>query len=213
MQRVLAQRGDLNGAVEELERAVVINPDLAVVHLGLGNVHAAAGRLPHAIHAYERALSIQPEMPEPRRNLIRLLVADARFTEARAHGLRLVQLEPFREDTIATLAYCELRLDRPAAARARIEQARERLGAAPSLDLVLPLVDLSEGHVEAALSGLLALQSDPAVGSAARLRRAAILADLMRTREALEACRVARAAGDNPDAIAEIERLALRPTP
>jgi tetratricopeptide (TPR) repeat protein len=221
---VLALRGEFERALDSLTAAVAIDPDLAAAHVGLGNVYAAQHRILRAIDAYETALSIQPEMPEPRRNLIRLLVARENFQAARAHALRLAQLEPAREETIATLAYCEVRLGRAEAALARLEGADAvRLAASaapvddarepaarstPALALVWALALVARagpGDVEGGLGRLEALSRDPEHGEAARLRLAAILADLGRFDEARARCAESRRRGDDQEALAVIE--------
>lgn len=201
----------MRAALDELDVAVNLAPDLAAAHVGLGNVHASLGELDVAIDDYVRALAIQPEMVEPRRNLVRLLLAGARFPEARAHALRLVQLEPERDESVALLAYAELRLGRPRAAIERIDGAIAVARPAPAIELVRALATLELGEVESALAELDRLGRDTDSGEPARVRHAALLVDLGRFDEARRACRRARAEGDDPAALAVVEaRLPAR---
>lgn len=130
---VLLRRGELSAASTELARALALDRDLAAAHVTLGNLRVAEGRPAEAEGCYVAALRIQPELPEPRRNLVLLLLSARRFEEARAHALRLAQLEPDRWESVALLATAELELGRPAAAHARLTEFEHDFGPVPDL--------------------------------------------------------------------------------
>lgn len=203
---LLARRGDARSGLLELDRAVELDPDLAVAHVGRGAVLASLGELGRAVDAYDEALSIQPELVEARRNLVQLLIATDRLREARAHALRLVQLEPARAESVAMVAYCDVLLGRPRAARERIDAAIAVPRPAPALDLVRALALAADGEADEALSLLASLESDDAIGPDARARRVALLADLGRRDEARALLAAMRRRHDRPelvDALAE----------
>ena len=74
----LAQKGDLDRARSQYERALEIVPDytearlnLALVHLDLGLAHRARGDLDLAIESFQRALRLDASLTEARNNLLR----------------------------------------------------------------------------------------------------------------------------------------------
>lgn len=205
---LLARRGDPAAGLVELDRAVELDRELAVAHVGRGAVLASTGALPEAIAAYEDALALQPELVEARRNLVQLLIGTDRLRDARAHALRLVQLEPGRAESVAMAAYCDLLLGRPRAARERIAAATAVPQPAPALALVSALVSAAEGRSDEALVALAGLEADPVHGAAARARRAALLLDLGRPEDARAALRAMAARGD-PAAVVEPLRARL----
>lgn len=69
----LARReGFLADARRYFEEAVLIAPEQASLHLGLGNVAAAEDKLPEAMRAWAKAAELAPGAPEPRVNLARV---------------------------------------------------------------------------------------------------------------------------------------------
>jgi len=202
---LIARRGDAAAGLEELDRAVELDPDLAVAHVGRGAVLASLGTIDGAIDAYEDALAIQPELVEARRNLAQLLVATDRVREARAHALRLAQLEPSRAESVALVVYCDVLLGRPEAALVRIDEADAVPRPAPALELVRGLALAAKGDSAAALVVFEALTTDPVHGEAARARRVALLADLGRLDEARRGLAAMRRLGDASGLVADLE--------
>jgi len=61
--RVLTLRGDCDGAIEEFQTAIELNPNLAVAHFGLGHALFMAGHLQEAIHCLGHAIRLSPSDP------------------------------------------------------------------------------------------------------------------------------------------------------
>ena len=116
-------------------------------------MHLERGDLEEAADAFEQALSIDPVLVDARRNLADVWIRLRRFGAARAQLMRLVQLT---DDGRAAgqLAYCELRLDRPAAARTRAERVLARNPDEPHARLVLGLVHAQAGRLDSAVDDL-----------------------------------------------------------
>lgn len=58
---LLARRGDLAGARRHLEQGVALDPQSAIGFVNLGDLHRVEGRLQDALHAYGRAISVEPD--------------------------------------------------------------------------------------------------------------------------------------------------------
>lgn len=142
-----------------------------------GNLGVALEQLERpsdAQHAYESALSIHPGLVFARRNLSWLLAREGRYTQARAHLLRLREQDPQDADAGGLLAWCELRLDR---ADAAAEAAAAALAVDPqarSARLVQGLLLARAGDLVGALEVLEPLQADDLLGREATIRVAAI---------------------------------------
>lgn len=173
---VLLRRGDLEGAERELRTALALDPDFDEAWSGLGVVLEARGERSEAARAWERALAIDPGLVAARRNLADVWIREGRFVEARAQLVRLVEIDA--GDSLlrarALLAYCELRLGRPTAAR---EGAEAVLGEVPEhavARIVRGVLHADAGRALLALADLVAATDDPVVGFDARLRIASL---------------------------------------
>ncbi len=151
---VMLRRGNLAAAEDHLRTALQLDPDFDEAWSNLGVVLLERGELDDAAEAFERALSIDPTLLDARRNLADLWIRLRRFGAARAQLMRLVQLT---DDGRAEgqLAYCELRLDRPAAARARAERVLAVDPDEPHARLVRGLVHARAGRLDSAVADLL----------------------------------------------------------
>lgn len=59
--RTLLHAGDVEAALSAVEAALAQEPELAMAHHALGQVHCAAKRFPQALHHYRLALSLDPD--------------------------------------------------------------------------------------------------------------------------------------------------------
>jgi MoaA/NifB/PqqE/SkfB family radical SAM enzyme len=66
------QRGENDTAISLIKQAIVINPNVAVLHGNLGNVFKAAGDFDSAAMCYQRALSIDPGYAQTYNNFLDL---------------------------------------------------------------------------------------------------------------------------------------------
>ena len=76
---------------------------LALAHSRVGRVWERRGRLNKAIARYRRALQINPDCIESRRNLGKILVAKRKFLDAVIHLEEVLALDPDDGETLATL--------------------------------------------------------------------------------------------------------------
>ncbi len=81
-------------AINYLNAALRLKPDLAGAHNNLGNVFTAQGKLPEAVASYERALRFRPHYFEAHYNLGNALRVQGRLTEAMASLQRALHLRP-----------------------------------------------------------------------------------------------------------------------
>jgi DNA-binding winged helix-turn-helix (wHTH) protein/tetratricopeptide (TPR) repeat protein len=93
-------------AIEDFERAIVLDPRYAAAHVGLGNArfmqyemsrahnHPDAALLAMAIDHVRRAIELERDLAEAHATLAFLLVSAGRATEALASARRAVTLEP-----------------------------------------------------------------------------------------------------------------------
>jgi tetratricopeptide (TPR) repeat protein len=85
-------------AIEQLTRALELNPDYPEARDNFGLALAGIGRFPEAIAQFERALQLKPVYPEASANLGLALASTGRLPEAIAALRRAVQLKPdYRE--------------------------------------------------------------------------------------------------------------------
>jgi tetratricopeptide (TPR) repeat protein/SAM-dependent methyltransferase len=79
---VACQRGDLQRAVEMINKAIALNDVVAEFHSNLGIVLMYQGRHDEAIASYEKAIVLKPEYPEALYNLGNALMGQGRHDEA-----------------------------------------------------------------------------------------------------------------------------------
>ena len=76
---------------------------LALAHSRVGRVWERRGRLNKAIARYRRALQINPDCIESRRNLGKVLIAKRKFLDAVIHLEEVLALDPDDGEVLATL--------------------------------------------------------------------------------------------------------------
>lgn len=167
-------RGRLTEAAAELRAALALRPDFAEAHGNLGVVLEAMGEVAHARAAYETALAIHPGLVFARRNLSRLLVQEGELGAARAHLFRLLEEREDDAEGHALLAWVELRLERPEAARDRLRAAFLTEPAPPVAHLVRAVLAMREGELDSALTDLESAANDAALAHEVAVRRAMI---------------------------------------
>jgi tetratricopeptide (TPR) repeat protein len=90
----LAMGGQEAQAVEPLERAIALKPDLAPAHLFLGSSYVALGESQKAVAPLQRAAKMRPSDPEPPRLLASAYAAMGRHVDAAAQLRRATELAP-----------------------------------------------------------------------------------------------------------------------
>jgi len=173
---VALARGHLREAEHELRVAVELNDDFATAWGDLGVVLEREHRAGEARQAYEKALSIDPGALDARRSLALLLAHEELFTEARAHLLRYLELVPEDAEADGALAWCELRLGRPAAADERATAILGRTPHSKTARLVRGIARAERGDLDGAAEDLGAAAEGSVLGREARLRLATVQA-------------------------------------
>jgi hypothetical protein len=112
---MLLERGDTAGAVRELERSLALRPS-AVAWLNLGVERERAGRVAHALEAYEAALTLDPDDVTSLYYAGRASLRTGRVHRARELLGRAAELEPERDDIRRSLDAARVRPPAPAAA-------------------------------------------------------------------------------------------------
>ncbi|MEM9070435.1 MAG: tetratricopeptide repeat protein [Myxococcota bacterium] len=170
---VMLRRGDLTRAEDHLRTAIQLDANFDEAWSNLGVVLSRQGRDDEAAEAFTRALSIDPGLADARRNLADLWIRQERFAEARAQLMRLVQITD-NGRAEGQLAYCELRIGRPAEARRRAEAVLTRMPSDPYARLVRGIIHVTHGNHASALDDLLRAERSDVVTFEARLRVAAV---------------------------------------
>jgi predicted O-linked N-acetylglucosamine transferase (SPINDLY family) len=88
------QRGDLQGAVRQIDAALRINPDVAAAHNNRGNALKDLGRPEEALASFERAIALKPDYAEAFYNRGNTLRELERFADAVASYDRAIALRP-----------------------------------------------------------------------------------------------------------------------
>lgn len=95
----LAQRGNLEEAVQHLQASAHINPNRAEIHNNLGVVLVRLGRVQEALSALRQAANLNPDYASARFNLGVTLVQTRNAAEATAHLEAAARLQPNSADS------------------------------------------------------------------------------------------------------------------
>lgn len=159
----LEDQGRLQDAMTLYERALTIAPDLARVHLNIGNIHYARGDLDNAIKVYRHALACQPDHAGGHYNLGNALLAAKQFESALAAYDRALALAPEMIDAMvcraAALEDLGRTRDAESALRLVLSQRPQSVGVWKNLARLFSLARRYEEAAEA-LEQVMALQPD-----------------------------------------------------
>ena len=89
---VRLRRGDVEGAVERISRAVVLNPKVGAYHYNLGLALQRRGDAAEAMASYRRAVGLSPDLAEAHNNLGNLLRESGALEAAVESCRRAVEL-------------------------------------------------------------------------------------------------------------------------
>jgi tetratricopeptide (TPR) repeat protein len=132
----LQATGDLKGAAGVVSRVKPGPDDDAEVWLRLGRLASEVKAPEVATPFFQHAVTMRPAQASARQQLGLNLLLLERFDDAARELSEAVRLDPRNADSLAHLAYCELKLGRLADARTHTEQA---LAVAPDQTLALQL--------------------------------------------------------------------------
>jgi Flp pilus assembly protein TadD len=109
---------NFEGAVKPLQKFIAERPDAAFAHFQLGYAYTALKRSDEARAEYERAIALDPKMPEPYLNLGILLLDRQEYAAAVAPFRKAVELLPAQSRPRSLLAVAQDRSgDKEGAAR------------------------------------------------------------------------------------------------
>src|SRR5205085_8269171 len=91
-------RGRITDALEAIDRAVAVAPDVAEYHLHRANLLYRLGRLAEAAETFGRAAALDPSNPDAKRSQLTVYYDSGRFTEALAVGGELIRTSPDNEE-------------------------------------------------------------------------------------------------------------------
>lgn len=135
--RTLGRYGRFPEAVEQLRKAVALNPDYADAHANLAYMLERAGRPPEAIEQYQVALERNPRMVHAYEGLGRLLASQGNPEEAIATYRRGLALRPYQASMRTSLGETLLSLGR---AEEGMQECRRALEYDPVQSLALYLL-------------------------------------------------------------------------
>jgi len=139
-----AATGDSAHAIEELERALAVDPDYAQAHLRLGVELAKLERHDEALAHYGQAVRLSPESALAHNNLGFELARRGRWQEAQTHYRKAVELDP-----ASTLAHTNL--GHLLADRGQLSQAARHFQAVLEIDPADPHAHYNLGNLYARL--------------------------------------------------------------
>jgi tetratricopeptide (TPR) repeat protein len=91
---VLRQKGQVDEAIVQYQKALEIDPGYANAHYNFGNALFQKGRVDEAMEHYQKALEIQPQYAEAHNNLGNVLRQKGRVDEAIIQYQKAVEIEP-----------------------------------------------------------------------------------------------------------------------
>ncbi len=91
-------RGRITEALEAIDRALAVAPDIAEYHLHRANLLYRLGRLDEAAEAFGRAAALDPSNRDAKRSQLTVYFDSGRFTEALAIGGELIRVAPENEE-------------------------------------------------------------------------------------------------------------------
>ena len=125
---VLADRGQVDKAIDYYQKTLEIKPDHAEAHNNLGNALVGRGQIEEAIAHYQMALKIKPDHVEARNDLGAALALRGRYDEAIAHIRKALEIKPGYVDARRNL---EIVLALQGGVRTGLAQRRELLRSRP----------------------------------------------------------------------------------
>ncbi|HEV3272924.1 MAG TPA: tetratricopeptide repeat protein [Candidatus Methylacidiphilales bacterium] len=91
-------KGRVDDAMANYQRALALNPNFSEVHNNLGNVLIQKGRVDEAIAQFQKAVEIEPKYAEARTNLGNALFQKGRLDEALAQYQMALEINPIYAD-------------------------------------------------------------------------------------------------------------------
>ncbi|MEU8248008.1 tetratricopeptide repeat protein [Nonomuraea sp. NPDC048916] len=161
--QLAALRGDLEGALCDLDAVIAADPGYPDYYVDRGNLLHRLGRPAEAVADYETAIRVGPPFPEPYYNRSEIRFAAGDFAGALADLDHAIELDPGFTDAYVNRAGLLVALNELARARADAERDPGN----PFLLCVLGQIEAAEGHVlEARKAFDSALEREPRLAAA-----------------------------------------------
>ena len=90
----LLQKGKMDEAMVQFQKALQINPDYAEAHNNLGTALAQKGKVDEAIAQFQKAMQIKPDLAEAHNNLGNALLQKGNVDEAVVQYQKALQIKP-----------------------------------------------------------------------------------------------------------------------
>lgn len=195
MAQAAANAGDNLRALSEIERCLQLRPDWEAAALIQAQLLARQSNQ-RAIDALEAFVGRNPDTQEARMTLARLLMAEKRFTEARAHFDKLIQKNPDNAEITYMVGMLALQHGDTAAGRSHLERLlKSDFPDKPTVHYFLGQLDQEQNNLESALAHFLEVSAGDQYISA-RSRAAQILWQQGKPDDARELLRNTRTATD-----------------
>jgi tetratricopeptide (TPR) repeat protein len=109
----LIQSGDHDGAIDQLEKFLQVNPDYALAHNDLGFLYYEKGEKEKALNHYEKAVELDPKNITSLKNLADFYYVEAgRMEEALKIYYRILEAHPHDVETLLAFAHICTKLNR-----------------------------------------------------------------------------------------------------
>ncbi len=144
--QLTAMRGDLEGALPDLDAAIAADPGYPDYYLDRGNLLHRLGRAREAVADYETAMRVGPPFPEPYYNRSEVRYAQGDLAGALADLDYAIELDPGFSDAYVNRAGLLVALDELDRARADAERDPGN----PFLLTVLGQIETAQGNLMAA---------------------------------------------------------------
>ena len=130
---LLAEKGELEKAIDHYRVAIEASPGNHFAHLNLGNARRQQGNTQEAVKHYEQAVRLRPEMFEARYNLGTTLASNDRFVKALEHLQIAHDLRPDDQRATTRLAQVHFMLGKSLTDKNLLQQATKHLAEACQL--------------------------------------------------------------------------------
>ncbi|MBL8392204.1 MAG: tetratricopeptide repeat protein [Candidatus Accumulibacter sp.] len=120
-----SERGQLDTAIKQIERAIELAPKAANFHNSLGAVYQKQQRFAKAEAAFRRAAEVEPQLAQAHYNLGNTLAEQGRLADAEASHVRALEIDPNSADGHYNLGCALQGQGRVAEAEARYRRALE----------------------------------------------------------------------------------------
>lgn len=175
----LEQEGQLEGALQRLQRAVALSPDDVPVRNALSLILQRLERPADALFHLDKLLKAHPELDYAHAGRGNALIALGALGQARASLLRALELEPNNLAAEAALANIATHRGEHDEARVRARRVLSRIPGYPDSILSLAAAELASGSTENAQLLICQLLADGRAGPAETARANGLLGDVL----------------------------------